>query len=85
MKQTEMRFYDKHPEQLCLDVTQEQPQPDYSNSIISINGDGLCQLNDTYATSMNLTVNLSNVVVKEDEKPSFIKKVLLKQLGIRMQ
>jgi len=83
MKQTDFRFYDKYPEQLGLDVTQEQPQPDYSNSITSINGGGLCFIDGTYATSMNYTVNLSNVVVKEDEKPSLVKRILLKQLGIK--
>ena len=83
MKQTEFRFYDKYPEQLGLDVTQEQPQPDYSHTLTSINGSGLCSFNDTYATSMNYTVNLSNVVVKEDEKPSLVKRILLKQLGIK--
>jgi len=83
MIQQQFRFYDKFPEQLRLDVTQEQPQPDYSNSIISINGGGLCFIDDTYATSMNYTINLSNVVVKEDEKPSLFKRILLKQLGIK--
>ena len=79
MKQTEFRFYDKFPEQLALDVTQEQPQPDFT----SINGNGLWYSNDTYDTSMNYTVNLNNVVVEDDEKPSLVKRILLKQLGIK--
>ena len=83
MIQQQFRFYDKYPEQLTLDVTQEQPQPDYSNSIISINGGGLFGIDATYPTSMNYTVNLNNVVVEDDEKPSLIKRILLKQLGIK--
>jgi len=83
MIQQQFRFYDKFPDQLCLDVTQEQPQPDYSNSLTSINGDGLCFIDDTYATSMNYTVNLNNVVFNDDEKPSLFKRIVLKQLGIK--
>ena len=77
MQQTEFRFYDKEPEQRTLDVTQEQPQPDYSNSIAYdfINSD--CS---DYASH---TVNLNNVVVGDDERPSLIKRILLKQLGIK--
>jgi|TARA_B110000908_G_scaffold137744_1_gene163508 hypothetical protein len=83
IQQQSFRFYDKDPEQLTLYVTQEQPQPDYSNYLTSINGGGLCFSNDTYATSMKYTVNLNNVVVEDDEKPSLVKRILLKQLGIK--
>ena len=81
MKQTEFRFYDKFPEQLRLDVTQEQPQPDYSNSIISINGGGLHFACNNISAFNNISLN--NIVLEEGEKPSFIKRVLLKQLGIK--
>lgn len=82
MQQTEFRFYDKEPEQLTLDVTQEQPQPDYSNSIAYDNG-GLYFINSDCSDYASYTVNLNNVVVGDDERPSLIKRILLKQLGIK--
>tara|TARA_B110000977_G_scaffold64855_1_gene88278 strand:+ start:102 stop:365 length:264 start_codon:yes stop_codon:yes gene_type:complete len=85
MKQIEFRFYDKHPEQLTLDVTQEPPQRAYSNATVSYNiSNSALSFADYFEVGhRNLNINLNNIVLEEGEKPSFIKRILLKQLGIK--
>ena len=81
MQQLEIRFYDKHPEQLSLDITQQQPQLDIGYFI----GTGHpLYFTDGAISNTNFTVNLDNIAVEVGEKPSLIKRFLLKQLGIKI-
>tara|TARA_R110000796_G_scaffold186897_1_gene303849 strand:- start:270 stop:542 length:273 start_codon:yes stop_codon:yes gene_type:complete len=85
IQQQSFRFYDKHPEQLCLDVTQEQPQPVYSYNLTSINGgDGYHFAYNNISLSDNWvapTLTVTDKVTFHDDNPSLIKRALFKIQG----